>query len=105
MMEEGKTDVKSKAETLGPQVTLLVKSQNNNELAFKVKPTTVFSKIVNAYCKNQGIEPRAVRFHDEDGMRIDVNKTIQDLELEPDTDEDGLPRIFVNAFLEQVGGC
>lgn len=49
------------------------------ELAFKVKNDTVFSRIVNAYCKNRGINPKSVRFHDDGGQRIDVARTITEV--------------------------
>lgn len=49
------------------------------ELAFKVKSSTVFSRIVNAYCKNKGISPKSVRFHDDGGHRINIEQTVAEV--------------------------
>lgn len=49
------------------------------ELAFKVKSNTVFSRIVNAYCKNKGIGAKSVRFHDDGGQRISIERTIAEV--------------------------
>jgi hypothetical protein len=98
------TDVKPDIKQ-GP-ITIVVRAQNNSELAFKVKGGTTFSKIVNAYCKNKGINPKSVRFHNDGGERIDVNRTIAELDLDPEEDDDGEgPKAYVDAYLEQTGGA
>ena len=63
---------------------------------FKVKPTTRFEKIFNAFCQKKAVDQAQVRFV-FDGARISPNSTPADLDM---TDGD-----TIDAFLEQIGGC
>jgi small ubiquitin-related modifier len=65
----------------GEQLSLKVKGQDGNEVYFKVKRTTQFSKIMNAYCKKIGAESDSVRFL-FDGNRLRADQTPGDLEME-----------------------
>lgn len=77
-------------------LNLKVKSQDGNEVYFKVKRTTQFSKVMSAYCKKVGAEQESVRFL-FDGTRIRPDQTPGDLDME-DEDE-------IDAMVTQVGGC
>lgn len=92
MSTEGEPS-KSKAEV--KHLNIKVKSPTGNEVFFKVKPTTQFSKVMKAYCAKIGATPKSVRFL-FDGVRIREEQTPQDLELE-DEDE-------IDAMVEQMGG-
>jgi len=80
----------------GDHLSLKVKSQDGNEVYFKVKKTTSFSKVMNAYCKKVGADPEQVRFL-FDGQRLRQDQTPQDLGME-DEDE-------IDAMVQQTGGC
>lgn len=77
------------------QINLKVKDQDNSEVHFKVKMTTKFEKIFNAFCSRKALQPDAVRFL-FDGSRINPNQTPKDLDME---DGDS-----IDAMMEQVGG-
>mmetsp|Transcript_5873 Transcript_5873/g.10176 ORF Transcript_5873/g.10176 Transcript_5873/m.10176 type:complete len:109 (-) Transcript_5873:353-679(-) len=79
----------------GETISLKVKDQDNNEVHFKVKLTTKFDKIFNAFCEKRGISREHTRFI-FDGNRLTGQQTPKDLEME---DED-----CIEVFLEQVGG-
>lgn len=72
-----------------------MKSQDGNEVYFKVKRTTEFRKVMNAYCKKVGADPDSVRFL-FDGVRIRPEQTPADLNME-DEDE-------IDAMIQQTGG-
>ena len=55
-----------------------VKSQDGNEVYFKVKHTTPFLKIMTAYCKKVGVEADTVRFL-FDGTRIRPDQTPEEV--------------------------
>lgn len=76
-------------------LSLKVKSQDGNEVYFKVKRTTTFAKVMNAYCKKVGADQDQVRFL-FDGQRLRPEQTPQDLEME-DEDE-------IDAMVQQTGG-
>mmetsp|Transcript_27122 Transcript_27122/g.38451 ORF Transcript_27122/g.38451 Transcript_27122/m.38451 type:complete len:87 (-) Transcript_27122:339-599(-) len=76
-------------------LNLKVKSADGNEVYFKVKKTTQFSKVINAYCKKVGSEAESVRFLFE-GTRIQPHQTPGDLQME-DEDE-------IDAMVQQTGG-
>jgi len=80
----------------GEHLSLKVKSQDGNEVYFKVKKTTAFSKVMTAYCKKVGQDPEQVRFL-FDGVRVRPDQTPADLEME-DEDE-------IDAMVQQTGGC
>jgi len=80
----------------GEHLSLKVKSQDGNEVYFKVKKTTQFAKVMNAYCKKVGSDMDSVRFL-FDGQRLKPDQTPADLEME-DEDE-------IDAMVSQTGGC
>lgn len=55
-----------------------MKSADGNEVYFKVKKTTIFSKVMAAYCKKVGAEPDSVRFL-FDGQRIQGSQTPEEV--------------------------
>ena len=80
----------------GEHLSLKVKSQDGNEVFFKVKKTTTFSKVMNAYCKKVGADMESVRFL-FDGQRLRPEQTPADLDME-DEDE-------IDAMVQQTGGA
>ena len=62
-----------------------------NEVHFKVKPHTTFSKLFDAYKKSQAVTDVRFMF---DGSRVQPTQTPQELGME---DED-----CIDAFIEQV---
>ena len=62
---------------------------------FKVRPTTKFSKVFEAYCQRKSLQMNTVRFL-VDGERVLADQMPQDLDM-----EDG---DCVDAMMEQVGG-
>lgn len=76
-------------------ITLKVKSQNGNELFFKIKKSTQLKKLMDAYCSRNGVVPTTVRFL-FDGNRIRENDTPNDLQLQNDDQ--------IDAMVEQIGG-
>lgn len=78
------------------QLTLKVKSQDGNEIFFKIKKNTQLKKLMDAYCSRNGVIPSTVRFL-FDGDRVQESATPSDLGME-DGDE-------IDAMVEQTGGC
>mmetsp|Transcript_24267 Transcript_24267/g.27513 ORF Transcript_24267/g.27513 Transcript_24267/m.27513 type:complete len:125 (+) Transcript_24267:133-507(+) len=76
-------------------INLKVKSQDGNEIYFKIKRTTQLKKLMDAYCDRQGCTPQTVRFL-FDGERLQETATPEKLEME-DGDE-------IDAMVEQIGG-
>lgn len=76
-------------------ITLKVKSQNGNELFFKIKKSTQLKKLMDAYCSRNGVIPTTVRFL-FDGNRIRESDTPNDLQLQNDDQ--------IDAMVEQIGG-
>jgi len=77
-------------------LNLKVKAQDGNEVYFKVKKTTQFSKVMSAYCKKVGADLESVRFL-FDGQRLRPDQTPADLNME-DEDE-------IDAMVQQTGGA
>jgi len=94
-MSEGEM-VKKQGDEKQIHLNLKVKSSDGNEVFFKVKPSTPFSKVMAAYCKKVGADRTSVRFL-FDGTRIRDDQTPGQLEME-DEDE-------IDAMVEQTGGC
>lgn len=93
-----------KAETAGgaqqppvaqQQVSLKVVNADGAEMFFKIKKGTLLKKLIDAYCKKQGITRASVRFL-FDGSPIDEGKTPEDLGMEDDD--------VIDAMVEQTGG-
>lgn len=68
-----------KAETTS--INVKVMAPDGSEVHFKVKRTTRFERITNAYCERQSIPSRAVRFL-FDGQRIQDTDTPESLGME-----------------------
>ena len=77
-------------------IHLKVKSQDNEEVFFKIKRTTQLKKLMDKYCERQGIQnPQNVRFL-FDGERIIESNTPDFLQMN-NGDE-------IDVVIEQVGG-
>mmetsp|Transcript_20581 Transcript_20581/g.45044 ORF Transcript_20581/g.45044 Transcript_20581/m.45044 type:complete len:92 (-) Transcript_20581:252-527(-) len=85
-----------KPSTDGQHINLKVKAQDGNEVFFKVKKTTPLRKLMEAYCKRQGVAEKDVVFL-FDGSRLKEDQTPHALEME-DGDE-------IDAMVHQTGGC
>jgi len=77
-------------------VSIKVKSQDGQEVFFKLKKTAKLQKMMKAYAQRQAVDITAYQFL-FDGKRIKESDTIEGLELE-DGDE-------IDAMLHQTGGC
>jgi len=77
------------------QLCLKIKNQQAEELDFKIKTTTKFSKVFENYCNRRQIDRHSVRFF-LDNIRIQDDDTAERLEME-DGDE-------IQCHLEQLGG-
>jgi small ubiquitin-related modifier len=77
------------------KINLKVCDASGNEIFFKIKRTTKFEKLMNAYCKRKGLIPGSVRFS-FDGNRLNPDSTPDDIDIEEqDT---------IDAMAEQTGG-
>lgn len=63
-MPKGPDDAPQQSEHLNIKVT-----DNNNEVFFKIKRTTMLKKLMDAFCERQGKSPQSVRFL-FDGQRV-----------------------------------
>ena len=91
--EAPQADKEVKAEA--PQVSLKVVNADGGEMYFKIKRSTQLKKLMDAYCKKQGISRSSVRFL-FDGAQLDENKTPDDVKMEDDD--------VIDAMVEQTGG-
>lgn len=87
-------------------LTIKITDQASESTIFKVKRSSLFRKVFEAYAKKKGIQRENLRFL-LDGTRIREEWTVGDsrLDLENEVDddsEDGIPEIHV--VLEQHGG-
>lgn len=78
------------------QVSLKVVNADGAEMFFKIKKGTQLKKLIDAYCKKQGITRASVRFL-FDGSPVDESKTPEDLGMEDDD--------VIDAMVEQTGGA
>uniref|UniRef100_A0A7S0SDZ4 Ubiquitin-like domain-containing protein n=1 Tax=Mantoniella antarctica TaxID=81844 RepID=A0A7S0SDZ4_9CHLO len=85
-----------KKEVVG-HINLVVKNADGAEVQFKVKYSTKFQKIIDAYCVKKGIEDQALVKFVFDGARLDKNLTPKDMDME---DGDS-----IDVFAEQLGGA
>lgn len=76
-------------------IKIKVVGQDTNELHFRVKKTTAFSKLKKSYSDRIGVPLTSLRFL-FDGRRIDDGDTPLSLEME---EED-----VIEVFQEQTGG-
>jgi len=88
-------DVKPEEGTKAEAITVKVKDQQGEETHFKIKSTTKFSKVFNAYAQRKGVDPNSLRFM-FDGSHIQAEQTPGELDME---DED-----VIDCMLQQVGG-
>jgi hypothetical protein len=80
----------------GEHISIKVTDQSRQEIVFKVKRTTQFKKVMNAYCQRQGLDMKAVRFlFDGDRLQEDETPALKEM-------EDG---DVIEVFLEQLGGA
>ena len=99
-MAEGSStgvDVKPKMETGEDDGTLAirVKDQAQGEIVFKVKRTTKFKRVLQAFCDRKGWNVDQVRFA-FDVQRVNEEMSPDDLGMESND--------CIDAFLEQIGG-
>nr|XP_054543533.1 small ubiquitin-related modifier 2-like [Pan troglodytes] len=76
-------------------INLKVAGQDGAVVPFKIKRHTPLSKLMKAYCKQQGLSMRQIRFR-FDGQPIKETGTPAQLEME---DED-----TIDVFQQQTGG-
>eukprot|EP00894_Picocystis_sp_ML_P001520 jgi/Pico_ML_1/52037/g2809.t1 len=76
-------------------INLKVKSQDGNEIFFKIKRTTPLKKLMQAYCERQSVDMNSIAFL-WDGARIRAEQTPDELDMQ-DGDE-------IDAMLHQTGG-
>ncbi|PWA91691.1 small ubiquitin-related modifier 2 [Artemisia annua] len=88
-------DQKPTGDQGGVHINLKVKSQEGNEVFFRIKRSTQFKKLMNAYCDRQSVEMNSIAFL-FDGRRLRAEQTPDELEME-DGDE-------IDAMLHQTGG-
>ncbi|PWA45661.1 small ubiquitin-like modifier 2 [Artemisia annua] len=62
----------------GAHINLKVKSQDGNEVFFKIKRITQLKKLMNAYCDRQSVEMNAIAFL-FDGRRLRAEQTLMRL--------------------------
>lgn len=65
----------------GNSLNIKVMAQDGTEVFFKMRPTTPFKKLFDAYCNRQGLPRSAVHWL-FDGGRIQEDETPSDLEME-----------------------
>jgi hypothetical protein len=76
-------------------ITVKVRDQTGDEIAFKVRHTTPMSKIFAAYAVRRGVPVNALRFFLDDRRLKDAD-TPKMLEMEEDDQ--------IDVYLEQLGG-
>ncbi|KAH8607080.1 putative Ubiquitin 2 like Rad60 SUMO like Ubiquitin family [Trypanosoma vivax] len=79
-----------------PLVSIKVVNADGAEMFFRIKNRTPLKKLIDAYCKKQGISRGSVRFL-FDGSPIDESKTPEDMGMEDDD--------VIDAMVEQTGGA
>ncbi|KAH0706759.1 hypothetical protein AABB24_020594 [Solanum stoloniferum] len=90
----GEEDKKPAGDQSG-HINLKVKSQDGNEVFFRIKRSTQLKKLMNAYCDRQSVDFNSIAFL-FDGRRLRAEQTPDELEME-DGDE-------IDAMLHQTGG-
>lgn len=121
-MDESSAEVKPKIEQ-GDDGTLSIKvrDQQNGEVVFKVKRSTRFKRVLDAFCNKKSWDSAQVRFAYE-GQRVQEDMTPDDLGMENNDvrvslrlyrhvwdDKYTMHDIYIilqciDAFLEQIGG-
>ncbi|KAG5596697.1 hypothetical protein H5410_037929 [Solanum commersonii] len=93
MSQTGEEDKKPGGDQI--HINLKVKSQDGNEVFFRIKRSTQLKKLMNAYCDRQSVDFNSIAFL-FDGRRLRGEQTPDELEME-DGDE-------IDAMLHQTGG-
>lgn len=88
---EGGAEPKQESVQLNLKVT-----DSTTEIFFKIKSHTPLRKVMDAFCKRTGKDPKALRFL-YDGERVTESDTPASLDI-----QDG---DMIEALNEQVGGC
>ncbi|MHA1682064.1 MAG: ubiquitin-like protein [Promethearchaeota archaeon] len=86
--EEKKKEVSNK-------IDLRVVNAEGNEIHFKIKKTTSFKRLFEAYAKGSGLRPGSIRYS-FDGDRLNKDDTPEGKDME---NED-----VIDAMIEQIGG-
>eukprot|EP00818_Percolomonas_sp_WS_P001850 CAMPEP_0117439286 /NCGR_PEP_ID=MMETSP0759-20121206/2488_1 /TAXON_ID=63605 /ORGANISM="Percolomonas cosmopolitus, Strain WS" /LENGTH=96 /DNA_ID=CAMNT_0005230999 /DNA_START=142 /DNA_END=432 /DNA_ORIENTATION=+ len=76
-------------------INIRVCSADGSETFFKIKRSTPLRKLMDAYCKRQGLSRDSVRFT-FDGNRIGDNETADTLEMDQNDS--------IDCLVEQTGG-
>ncbi|XP_047313626.1 small ubiquitin-related modifier 2-like [Impatiens glandulifera] len=82
-------------------ITLKVKSQNGNEVFFRIKRTTQLKKLMDAYCKREAVGFSTVVFL-FDGYRLRQDETPEELMM---ANEDEIDAMLHQTGGGAVGGC
>lgn len=90
MSEEAKPEATTDATHINLKVT-----DGNSEVYFKIKRATPLKRLMEAFCKRQGRQPKSLRFLYE-GQRIGDDDTPDSLDMEEGD--------VIEAHREQVGG-
>ena len=96
-MSDGETKPKVEGGASEAVISLKVKDSNGGEVVFKVKRTTKFEKIMQAFCQKKAWDISQVRFV-FDGQRVQKTQTPADLDME-DGDVSFLSFIYLLVFL------
>lgn len=76
-------------------LNIKIKSQDGDVVEFRVKPTTSFGKIFDAYCERKGCDAGAVRFVFE-GANIGKDAKVADIDIEHGD--------CIDCMIQQIGG-
>ncbi|KFM24032.1 Small ubiquitin-related modifier 1 [Auxenochlorella protothecoides] len=79
--EDSKANIKPEGASDPNVLSIKVKDQLGGEVVFKVKKSTKFEKILNAFCQKKAVAISEVRFV-FDGTRINPSMTPEDMEME-----------------------
>eukprot|EP00286_Rhodomonas_abbreviata_P026738 CAMPEP_0181314634 /NCGR_PEP_ID=MMETSP1101-20121128/14927_1 /TAXON_ID=46948 /ORGANISM="Rhodomonas abbreviata, Strain Caron Lab Isolate" /LENGTH=102 /DNA_ID=CAMNT_0023421749 /DNA_START=6 /DNA_END=314 /DNA_ORIENTATION=+ len=100
MAEPDVKDEKNVQKGLTKTIEVSVKTPGEEPIKFRVKATSKFEKVANAFGKQLGVDPSKFKFLDAEGQRIAKqtgwSKTMEELGIE---NED-----TIDAMLEQTGG-
>jgi len=87
-------EIKSESKT-SKHINIKVVNSEGNEVFFKIKKNTKLRKLMDAYCKRQGLVNGSVRFS-FDGNRVNPETTPDDIGIQSDD--------IIDAMVEQTGG-
>jgi len=87
-------EIKSEFRT-SKHISIKVVNSEGNEVCFKIKKNTKLRKLMDAYCKRQGLVNGSVRFS-FDGNRVNPEMTPDDIGMQSDD--------IIDAMVEQTGG-